>query len=103
MTDISIQLAKNRAWPLLERLNAALEAGEIDEAQWYREIAAVIVPAYLAGEDPRTQSGSSGDDADWSNYPGLCGEAVIGMGGVPTIAWLSAEKIGLPCLRRVEM
>ena len=49
-----IQLSKNRAWPLLQRLNAALEAGEIDEAQWYREVAAVIVPAYLAGDNPRS-------------------------------------------------
>jgi SAM-dependent methyltransferase len=76
MTDLPIQLAKNRAWPLLERLNAALEAGEIDEAQWYREIAAVIVPAYQAGEDPRTQSGSSGDDADWTYKRGLIADAV---------------------------
>src|SRR5436853_7891156 len=76
MTDISIQLAKNRAWPLLQRLNAALEAGEIDEAQWYREVAAVIVPAYLAGDNPRAQSGSDGDDAAWRYKRSLIAEAV---------------------------
>jgi hypothetical protein len=76
LDPLPIQLAKNRAWPLLERLNAALEAGKIDEAAWYREIAAVIVPAYLAGEDPRAQSGSSGDDADWAYKRGLIADAV---------------------------
>jgi SAM-dependent methyltransferase len=76
----SIQLAKNRAWPLLERLNAALEAGAIDEAQWHEQIAAVIVPAYLAGEDPRAQSGSSGDDEDWTYKRRLIAEAIDGDG-----------------------
>jgi SAM-dependent methyltransferase len=76
MADRSIQLAKNRAWPLLERLNTALEAGAIDEAQWYEHIAAVIVPAYLAGEDPRAQSGSSGDDEDWTYKRSLIAEAI---------------------------
>jgi hypothetical protein len=47
--ETPIELAKNRAWPLLERWNRALETGEIDEARWYQELAAVIVPAYLAG------------------------------------------------------
>jgi SAM-dependent methyltransferase len=76
MTDVPIQLAKNRAWPLLERVNTALEAGAIDEAQWYDQIAAVIVPAYLAGMDPRAQSGSSGDEADWTYKRSLIAEAV---------------------------
>lgn len=76
MTEIPIQLARDRAWPLVERLNAALEAGEIDEARWHCEIAAVIVPAYLAGEDPRAQSGSSGDDADWAYKRSLIADAV---------------------------
>ncbi len=61
----SVKASKNRAYALLERLEAALEAGEIDEATWYEKIAAVITPAYLAGEDPRAQSGSSGDEAHW--------------------------------------
>ena len=76
MSDRSIQLAKNRAWPLLERLNTALEAGAIDDAQWYEQIAAVIVPAYLAGEDPRAQSGSSGDEEDWTYKRSLIAEAI---------------------------
>ncbi len=76
MSETPIELAKNRAWPLLARLNAALEAGEIDEAQWYREVAAVITPAYLAADNPRAQSGSSADDAGWAHARGLIADAV---------------------------
>jgi len=77
VTEVSIELAKNGAWPLLVRLNTALEAGEIDEAQWYREVAAVITPAYLASDDPRGQSGnSSEDDAQWAYKRSLIAEAV---------------------------
>lgn len=77
MTELPIELAKNRGWPLLERLNAALEAGEIDEAGWYRQVAAVIVPAYLAGDNPRAQSGNSAeDDAEWEHKRGLLADAV---------------------------
>lgn len=74
--ETSIELAKNRAWPLLERLNRALEAGEIDEAAWHREIAAVVVPAYLAGANPRAQSGSDSDVADWTYKRGLLVDAI---------------------------
>lgn len=76
MPETSIELAKDRARPLVERLNAALESGEIDETQWHREVAAVIVPAYLVGENPRAQSGSSGDDADWTYKRGQLANAV---------------------------
>lgn len=76
MPELPIELAKNRGWPLLERLNRALEAGAIDEAAWYDEINAVVVPAYLAGGNPAAQSGSSGDIADWAYKRGLIAEAV---------------------------
>ncbi len=74
MTGLFLQRAKNHAW--LERLEVALVAGEIDEAQWYREVAAVIVPAYLAGDNPRAQSGYGGDDAAWTIARSLIAEAV---------------------------
>jgi SAM-dependent methyltransferase len=76
VNETPIELAKNRAWPLLERLNAALAAGAIDEATWYREVAAVITPAYLAGANPRAQSGSSAGEAGWAQARGLLAEAV---------------------------
>lgn len=73
--ETPIELVKNRARPLLERLEAALEAGQISEAQWYDEVAAIIVPAYLAVEDPGGQAGSSGDAADWAYKRGLLADA----------------------------
>jgi len=38
-----------------------------------------------------------------SNYPGPLGQVVIGRGGAPTMAWQSVARMGIPCLRRVEM
>jgi hypothetical protein len=76
MPELPIELAKNRAFPLLERLNRALGAGEIDEAGWYREINAIVVPAYLAGEDPAAQSGSGSGVAGWAYRRGLIADAL---------------------------
>lgn len=45
--------------------DAALASGEIDEAEWYARNMAVLVPKYLAAENPRAQSGHSGDEAQW--------------------------------------
>ncbi len=74
MSDLPIELAKNRAARLLAECDAALEAGSIDEAEWHRRVAAVITPAYLAATTPWAQSGKTGDaDAferargDWSS------------------------------------
>src|SRR5215813_10608495 len=76
-TDIeAIKAAKNGAYALLERLEAALEAGEIDEEGWYREVAAVITPAYLAGDNPRAQSGQSGDEAHWEQARSHIADAI---------------------------
>ena len=45
MTQESIKAAKNRAYEVYERLDAALAAGTITEDDWYREVAAAITPA----------------------------------------------------------
>jgi len=75
MTERPIELAKNGAAHLLASCEAALEAGEIDEAEWYRRIAAVITPAYLAADTPWTQSGKSGDAASFERARSLIAEA----------------------------
>jgi SAM-dependent methyltransferase len=49
----------------LARIDAMLADGEIDEEGWHRAIAEVVVPAYLAGANPRAQSGSSRDESGW--------------------------------------
>ena len=76
MRDESIEAARNRAYELIAPIDDALEAGEIDEAEWYRRVAAVITPAYLAEEDPRAQSGFSGDEAQWRHARGLIADAI---------------------------
>jgi SAM-dependent methyltransferase len=75
MTDRPIELAKNGAAYLLADSDAALEAGEIDEAEWYRRIAAVITAAYLAAETAWGQSGRSGDAASWESARSVLAEA----------------------------
>src|ERR1044071_9307789 len=75
MTERPIELAKNGAAHLLASCEAALEAGEIDEAEWYRRIAAVITPAHLAADTPWTQSGKSGDAASFERARSLIAEA----------------------------
>jgi hypothetical protein len=79
MEERPIELAKNGAAHLLAECDAALEAGEIDEAGWHRRVAAVITPAYLAAETPWGQSGKSGDAASGSRRAACsssrCGQA----------------------------
>ena len=49
-SDRPIELAKNRAATLLANADAALEAGVIDEAEWYRRGAASIEARCLISE-----------------------------------------------------
>ena len=76
MPDESVEAARDRAYKRLAAIDDALEVGEIDEAEWYRRVAAVITPAYLAAENPRSQSGHSGDDAHWEQARGLIVDAI---------------------------
>jgi SAM-dependent methyltransferase len=76
MAELPIEAPKNRAYELLAWMDAALEAGEIDEEGWYRGVAAVITPAYLAGDNPRAQSGQSGDGAQWEHARSLIADAI---------------------------
>jgi SAM-dependent methyltransferase len=54
-----------RGWRELAAIDQALERGEIDEEGWHAAVAAILVPAYLAGETPWEQSGKSGDRTSW--------------------------------------
>ena len=46
-------------------LDQAVACGAISEDEWYRRVEALIADAYLASDDPRAQSGKSGDEVDW--------------------------------------
>ena len=56
---------KERGWRQVAAIDTALEHGDIDEDGWHRAMAELVVPAYLAGDKPRAQSGHSGDAIRW--------------------------------------
>lgn len=72
-----IELAKNGAATLLADADAALEAGAIDEAEWYRRVAAEITPRYLAATTPWAQSGRSGDAGSFEHARSLLVDAIL--------------------------
>ena len=57
----------DRRWAMDEiaAVDAALEAGEIDEALWHVRVEEPLIDAYLSSDDPRAQSGKGGDEDDW--------------------------------------
>jgi SAM-dependent methyltransferase len=70
-----IELAKDGGAHLIRECEESLEAGEIDELDWHRRIAAVITPAYLAADTPWAQSGRSGDAQSWEYARSLIADA----------------------------
>jgi len=65
MPSDEIESLKEGGWREVAAIDAALDRGKIDEAGWHRAMAALVVPAYLSSEDPRRQSGHSGDEKRW--------------------------------------
>jgi SAM-dependent methyltransferase len=60
-----IKFAKNRAYVFMEKQQQALNAGAITEDQWYAESNAFFTTHYLAADNPRAQSGHSGDESKY--------------------------------------
>ena len=60
-----IKFAKNRAYEFVEQQQRALDSGEISEAQWFSESNTHFTTHYLAADNPRAQSGHSGDEAQY--------------------------------------
>jgi hypothetical protein len=67
---------KERGWRQVAAIDAALEGGEIGDDDWHRAMADLVVPAYLAGDNPRAQSGHSGDAVRWEGARRLLLDAV---------------------------
>lgn len=65
MPSEDVEALKEGAWREVAAIDAAFERGELDEEGWHRAMEALVVPAYLASDDPRRQSGHSGDEARW--------------------------------------
>ncbi|MFF4814516.1 class I SAM-dependent methyltransferase [Kitasatospora sp. NPDC001309] len=60
-----IASAKERGWSDLAPIDDAYQAGEITATEWHAAVLGVIEPAYLNGDNPRAQSGHSGDETRW--------------------------------------
>ena len=65
-----------RGWRAVQGIDEALSRGEIDEAAWYKAMQDLIIPKYLAAENPRAQSGHSGDAAAWERARSLVVEGI---------------------------
>jgi SAM-dependent methyltransferase len=89
---------KERGWRQVAAIDAALERGEIGEDDWHRAMAELIVPAYLAGDSPRAQSGHSGDASRWEAARRLLLEAVTTDGSFLDVGCANGHL--LECLRR---
>ena len=49
---------------------------EIDDTTWYQQTCARLTSAYLSGDNPRAQSGFTGDQTHWTQARSLIAEAV---------------------------
>jgi hypothetical protein len=75
VSDPFAHLKENR-WREVAEIDDRLERGEIDEGQWHREMAQLVVPAYLAADTPWGQSGKSGGPQDWETARSLVACAI---------------------------
>jgi SAM-dependent methyltransferase len=89
---------KERGWRQVAAIDDALERGEIGEEDWHRAMSDMIVPAYLAGENPRAQSGHSGDAARWEAARRLLLDAVDADGSFLDVGCANGHL--LECLHR---
>lgn len=61
----SVGIGRSRWQTAADELAQARARGEIDDEPWFKEMAAIFDAAYLAGDNPRSQSGFGGDEARW--------------------------------------
>jgi SAM-dependent methyltransferase len=71
-----IKYAKNRAYQFNEEQQQALDEGRITEEQWFELHYRFFTRAYLLGENPRAQSGHSGDERAYRYTQGMILEAI---------------------------
>src|SRR5262245_54053948 len=71
-----IQATIEGAWREVGAIEDAYARGELDQAEWHARMSAIVVPAYLAGDNPRAQSGYSGAEDDWRKARCLVSDAI---------------------------
>jgi SAM-dependent methyltransferase len=67
---------KDNAWREIAEIDARLERGQIDEAEWHAAMARLIVPHYLAADTPWGGSGKQGTYEDWEYSRSLIAHAI---------------------------
>jgi hypothetical protein len=97
LTHEELEGLKERGWRQVAAIDAALERGEIGEDEWHRAAAELVVPAYLAGDNPRAQSGHSGDAERWEGARRLVLDAVDRSGSFLDIGCASGHL--MECVR----
>ncbi|MEU8927659.1 class I SAM-dependent methyltransferase [Kitasatospora sp. NPDC048545] len=73
--------SKERSWREAAAIDAAFNAGALDQEGWHEAVRMLIEPAYLAADNPRAQSGHSGDPAHWERARRLLTQALPASGG----------------------
>ncbi len=76
MSERPIQETIERAWREVAAVEEAFARGDIDRAGWHSRMAAIIMPAYLSGADPRAQSGYGGTEEAWRQARSLVADAI---------------------------
>jgi SAM-dependent methyltransferase len=71
-----VKYAINRAYAFCEEQQQALDEGRITEDQWYEIHKQFFTAHYLAADNPRAQSGHSGDEARYRYTRGMLLEAI---------------------------
>lgn len=67
---------QDRGWRDLARVDADLNEGRIDEAQWHARVLALVEPIYFTAETPHAQSGKGGDATAWEYARSLICDAI---------------------------
>lgn len=103
MSRPPIEETIERGWRDTAAIDEAYTRGEIDEAGWHARVAALVVPKYLAGRDPRAQSGYTGTEAEWEQARSLVAEAIPRSGtflDVGCASGLLMETVSAWCAER---
>jgi SAM-dependent methyltransferase len=74
-------------------LDEARARGEIDDARWFAEMAAIFEAAYLEGDNPGAQSGFGGDEARWEAARRPIADAIDGDGSFLDVGCASGHLL----------
>lgn len=62
-----------------DKVYEALQNKQIDESTWHQQIEEALIDAYLSTDDPRAQSGKSGDEDEWRWSREIVLDALVGL------------------------